>query len=607
MYKLKNLSIKNKMICIVLSVTIMTLIFSTTIIVFINLKGFKADMMRNLIVLATAVGGNSRASLIFDDIANAKRTLSSLKAESQIDSAALFNNQGEVFVTYTPDQASPYTPPTKIVPGEFIYKNHLEIIEPIYLENELIGLIYLKAHMREFESRVKKYLFFMGLIFIVTLITAYCLALFLQKFISDPLIYLTNTARKISRSTDYSVRVNYESSDELGILFSSFNEMLSEIEKREFELDEYRKHLEEKIIEIQLSGQKLKKSEETTRTILANAFDAIIVIDSNGIIKNWNRSAEKIFGWNSKEVVGTSLAEKIIPQEYREAHEKGMARFLSTGYGRVLNQQLEMTALHRSGEQFPVEFSISATKVDQSYIFTGIIRDITERKQAEKKLLNTQEQLRSLSNKLQSVREEEKASIAREIHDELGQVLTSLKIDLSWVRDHLQDNNNPLIEKIEGMNNLIEQTVQMIQRIATKLRPRILDILGICDALEWQAKEFQKRTGIECVLTIRPENIDLDPERSIALFRIYQEALTNVARHADANYVQSYFLKQNGKIILEICDNGKGMPQEKLEGSKSFGLFGIQERILVWNGEAKFLSKEGGGTTISVSIPLDQA
>jgi PAS domain S-box-containing protein len=585
----------------------MTLILSTTIIVFINLKGFKADMMRSLIVLATAVGGNSRASLIFDDIANARRTLSSLKAEPQIDSAALFNNRGEVFITYTSDQTSPYAPPTKIVQGEFIYKNHLEIIEPIYLENELIGFIYLKAHMRIFEARVKKYLFFTGLIFIVTLITAYCLALFLQKFISDPLLYLANTARKISLTTDYSVRVKHDNSDELGVLFSSFNEMLSQIEKREFELAEYRKHLEEKIVEVQLSGNKLKKSEETTRTILINAFDAIIIMDANGVVQNWNKSAETIFGWNSKEVVGKVLADKIIPQEYREAHKKGLARFLLTGQGRILNQQIEMTALHRSGDQFPVEFSISATKMDQNYIFTGIIRDITERKQAEQKLLNTQEQLRNLSNKLQSAREEEKARIAREIHDELGQVLTSLKIDLSWVKNNLQDTDDPLIEKIEEMNKLIGQTVQMVQRIATELRPRILDIFGICDALEWQAREFQKRTGIECVLTISPENIQLDPERSIALFRIYQEALTNVARHADANHVQSYFLKQNGKIILEICDNGKGMSQEELESSKSFGLFGIQERILIWKGEAKFLSKEGGGTTISVSIPWDQA
>lgn len=606
MEKLKNLSIKNKMISIVLFVTIMTLILSSTIMVFNNLKGFKADMMRNLTVLATAVGGNSRAALIFDDIANARKILSSLKAESQIDSAALLNKNGEVFITYTPDQTYTYTPPTKINQGQFIYKNHLEIIEPIYLENELIGLIYLKANMGVFETKVKKHLFLMGVILLVTLVTAYCLALVLQKIISDPLLILANTAKKISKSPDYSLRVHHDSEDELGILFKGFNEMLSQIEKREFELAKYRKHLEEKIIEVQLSGENLKKSEEATRTILVNAFDAIIVMNSNGIIMNWNKSAETIFGWNSIEVVGTLLADKIIPHEYREAHENGLHNFLNTGQGRVLNQQIEMTALNRSGKKFPVEFSISATKIDQSYIFTGIIRDITERKQAEKILLKSQEQLRNLSNKLQSAREEEKARIAREIHDELGQVLTALKIDLSWIKNNLQRNKGPLVEKIDGMNSLIEQTVQMVQRISSELHPRILDILGIGDALAWQARQFQKRTGIECVLTITPDSFELDPERSIALFRIYQEALTNVARHADANYVKSFFLIRDGKIILEICDNGKGMREEEIESSKSFGLFGIRERILIWKGEAKILSKAGKGTTISVSIPWDQ-
>ena len=602
----RNLPIKIKLIVIVMVISVSTLLISTAIFVTYDLKLMKQDLVRNLNVLASTVGFNSRSTLVFDDPTAAKNYLESLSEDGQIISAALYDSNFSIFVNYE-KTGSKFMEPVLIKVGKHLYPDHVEIIQSISLDEKVVGYIYLNADWSQYNKRLKLYMVVVGLILLGVITLSFYLAFRLQNIISSPLRTLASAALKISKSPDYSLRVHHDSDDELGVLFKGFNEMLSQIEKRECELAEYRKHLEEKIVEVQLSGEKLKKSEETTRTILVNAFDAIIVMDSNGVIKNWNKSAETIFGWNSKEVVGTVLAEKIIPQEYREAHEKGLAHFLLTGQGRVLNQQIEMPGLHRSGKQFPVEFSISVTKMDQSCIFTGIIRDITERKQAEQKLLNTQEQLRNLSNKLQSAREEEKARIAREIHDELGQVLTSLKIDLSWVSNNLQDTSDPLIEKIEGMNELIQQTVQMVQRIATELRPRILDIFGICDALAWQAKEFQKRTGIECVLTISPENIQLDPERSIAIFRIYQEALTNVARHAEADHVQTFFLKRDDKIILEICDNGKGMCEEEMETSKSFGLFGIRERVLIWKGEAKILSKEGKGTTISVSIPWDQA
>jgi signal transduction histidine kinase len=234
-------------------------------------------------------------------------------------------------------------------------------------------------------------------------------------------------------------------------------------------------------------------------------------------------------------------------------------------------------------------------------------RNAEKRKLAEEKMLKMQKQLRNLSNKLQSAREEDKAHMAREIHDEFGQTLTALKLDLSWLKNNLKKNETHLIDKINVMNHLIENTVQMVQRVASDLHPRILDLLGLCKALKWHTKEFQKRTRIECELTIIPENIELDPERSITLFRIYQEALTNVIRHSKANRVKSIFAQQKDQLVLEVSDNGIGMCEEEMENPKSFGLIGIRERVFVWGGETQILSKEGNGTTIRVTIPWNQA
>jgi len=579
-----GMHIKTKIVLIVLSITILTLSLSTCTFIYNDFKFFREDMKRNLTVLASAVGFNSRASLVFLDAEAAGKILLSLKDETQIQSAALYDSNNNLFVRYTQDDSSQFKAPTSLNEGQIFYKNHVEIVHPIFLEGKRVGKIYINAHLKELNDRLIKYLYIVGLILLVTLTIALFLAIKLQAIISNPILSLANTAKEIYQTSDYSIRVKHESLDELGTLFSGFNEMLSQIEKRDDEL---------------------KKNEESMRTILDNAFDAIITMDEDGLITTWNQRAVKIFGWHADEVVGKRLVDIIIPSQYRKDHIKGLERFLDTGIGKILNQQIQMAALRQDGTEFPVELAISAIKSEESYIFTGIIRDITERKRAEKNLLNTREQLRNLSNRLQSAREEERTRIAREIHDELGQTLTALKFDLTWINKNLFQPDAAVVEKIISMTDQIENTVQMVQRIASELRPQILDILGLCEALKWLSKEFQKRTGIQCELTIHPNHIDLDQERATAFFRIYQEALTNVARHANAGLVQSSFEKQDKQLVLKVKDNGKGMDISKAEDPESFGLIGIRERILVFGGETSIQSNRGEGTLITISIPTN--
>jgi signal transduction histidine kinase len=214
-------------------------------------------------------------------------------------------------------------------------------------------------------------------------------------------------------------------------------------------------------------------------------------------------------------------------------------------------------------------------------------------------LTKANEDLQTLSAHLQSVRENERTIIAREIHDELGQILTGLQINFSNMTMEL-----PQTEKTKTMSELIDNSIQTVQRISEDLRPSLLDKLGILPALEWHAEEFQTHMGIKCSVMSNTEDLVLDKDRSTAVFRIFQETLTNVARHANATIVKTDLIKENGSLILKITDDGKGITEKEIFSPKSFGIIGMRERTHFVNGELKINSVRGEGTTVTVSMPL---
>jgi len=212
-------------------------------------------------------------------------------------------------------------------------------------------------------------------------------------------------------------------------------------------------------------------------------------------------------------------------------------------------------------------------------------------------------QLRALAGRLQTVREEERTRAAREIHDELGQALTAIKLEFTALLRELPANQEPVRQRSQSILNLLDEGIQSIRRIATELRPGILDDLGLAAAVEWVAKEFQTRTGTKVHVSLPNVEIAMDPERDTALFRILQETLTNVARHASATQVDVRLAKEDGTLILEVRDNGKGIRQDQLSGGKSFGVLGMQERAVMLGGEINITGIPGKGTTVSVRIP----
>jgi signal transduction histidine kinase len=232
--------------------------------------------------------------------------------------------------------------------------------------------------------------------------------------------------------------------------------------------------------------------------------------------------------------------------------------------------------------------------------------DRAERRRTEERLKKSHEQLRALSMYLQHIREDERIRISRQVHDELGQALTGLKMDLYWLSSRVPKQLRAVREKTKTMSAHIDSTIQTVRRISTELRPGILDDLGLVAALEWQAGEFQKRTGIKCEVTSQIQEAILDEELNTVFFRIFQESLTNVVRHANASLVDVRLWEQEGNLWMEIKDNGRGISEAELSNTRSIGLLGMRERAALLSGEVIISGAPGQGTTVRVRIPREQ-
>jgi signal transduction histidine kinase len=229
--------------------------------------------------------------------------------------------------------------------------------------------------------------------------------------------------------------------------------------------------------------------------------------------------------------------------------------------------------------------------------------ELAERALTEQRLRSSEENLRALAGHLQSVREEERIHIAREIHDELGQALTGLKYDIGTLAKSALKDDPETAERTQGLSHAIDRIINSVRRIASGLRPEVLDEIGLAAAIEWQAREFQRRTGIRCTVDIERGFADPDKERSTAVFRIFQELLTNVARHANASRVKAQ-LTHGDAIELVVEDNGRGIKDVEIESPTSLGFMGLRERVLAFGGNIEVQGEEGKGTKVSVSIPM---
>jgi PAS domain S-box-containing protein len=481
------------------------------------------------------------------------------------------------------------------------------------------------------------------------------------------------------------------------------------------------------ITKLKAAEAAIRNNEEKRTLIMNAALDAIICIDSKGMITFWNPQAEKIFGWKEEEIMGKLLSAIIIPAAYAAMHDRGMENYLKTGHGPALNVLLQLKAINRTGIEFPIELTVLPIKQGDEEFFCAFIRDITERVKAQNEIINeknlsdsvinslpgvfylynragnflrwnknfetvtkysaeevaqmhpldffdsdhkklvakkidntfelgednvvadfllktkdkityyftgksieyrgedclagvgidfteriraqekireTTEQLRQLTAHLQSIREEERKRIGREIHDELGQQLTAIKMDVAWIDKKTPEDAIMIKGKLKSVISLLDGSNQSIRRILNELRPAILDDHGLMEALQWLGKQLTETRGIGFKFTSAETNLKLPGPIATCIFRVYQEALTNIVRHSKAKNIAVSLIINNNIITVHLADDGNGFDPLTVKNNKSFGILGMKERVLSLGGEFELISSPGNGTTISMRLFL---
>ncbi len=354
-----------------------------------------------------------------------------------------------------------------------------------------------------------------------------------------------------------------------------------------------------------ITGQKeAKESLQELDALKSSILDAIpqaVVGLENRRINFANTAVEEVFGWRPEDLIGKSVT--LFYRNDKEADEIGRYFYNTLEHQRTFVAEFrcrrkdgrDILCLMRSAR-------IGDELKQQRIVIT--YEDITEQRRAEEELANSREQLRNLSIHLQSVREKESTRIAREIHDELGQSLTAIQMDLAWLGSYMPPGDLSLAGKLQSMRHLVDTTIDSVHRISTELRPTLLDDLGLTAAIEWQVEEFQGRTGVQCEARLDCKDSAVEKDLATALFRVFQETLTNVARHAAATLVRVRLAQKGDELCLDVSDNGKGITPEQIGDPKSFGIVGIRERVNLWGGIVSISGKPRKGTTIRVRIPV---
>jgi len=357
--------------------------------------------------------------------------------------------------------------------------------------------------------------------------------------------------------------------------------------------------------EVMLAERRSGASQARLDAIVDSAMDAIVTVDAAQNVVLFNRAAEQIFGVRREEAIGAPL-ERFLPQRHRAAHHAHVEEFGRTGVSsRRMGDTTTLWAVRADGNEFPIEASISQAGEPGQHFYTVILRDVTLRKKAQDALQAQKDELRRLSAQVLEAREEEKTRIARELHDELGQLLTALKMDLAWLRERLPPGDADAAERAERMGRVLDQTVGSTRRISADLRPLMLDDLGLAEAANWLVGDFASRSGVQCEIRMTGNGAleGIDKSVATAIYRALQESLTNIARHAGARQAWVSVGADNGEIFFEVEDDGRGIAPADLAKTRSLGLKGMRERVDYLGGSIEVVRAPRGGTRVRVRLP----
>jgi len=353
--------------------------------------------------------------------------------------------------------------------------------------------------------------------------------------------------------------------------------------------------------------QSLKESEKLLKSVTSVLGEGLLVQNVHGELMVINPEAERLLGWTSKELRGKDVFNAIYwqePDSPKVDFTRELIRILNSEGGYTTEEDV---FIRKNGLLMPVSFVVTPL-LENSEIIAVVMafQDISLRKQAATDLYRSRESLRDLSAHLQSVREEERSRISRELHDGLGQMLATIKLDAQWIKAKQPADNGILLMRSESMIGLIDRTVSVMRRMAADMRPVMLDDLGLSAALDWLTEEVAEHSGLEIILKILNHDIDekLNDEVKTALYRITQECLTNIVRHTNAKQVVISLSLIEGKLKLIVSDDGNGIDVRKTRAKDSYGMIGMQERVYALRGELNVNSIEGEGLSIEVEIPI---
>lgn len=350
----------------------------------------------------------------------------------------------------------------------------------------------------------------------------------------------------------------------------------------------------------------LRESERRFRAVFDQSLQLLGIVSPDGVLEDVNATALAMIGERREDVVGRPFWETPWWTYDAKVQERLRRALTTAARGEVV--RYEVMHYDRKGDEHVVDATITPVRDETGTVvhILALGHDVTERKQVADALRRSREQLRQLAARLQAVREEERTAIAREIHDELGQALTGIKMDVSWLLGRVPKTWKRVRLRGHALTELLDGTIDAVRDLSSRLRPSVLDDLGLAAAVEWQTAEFARRTGIEVDLT-EVQELPLDRERGTALFRILQEALTNVARHASASCVRVSLRRSDGEIVLRVADDGKGLTTAEIDDPTALGLLGMRERAAVLGGEVRFGQEPAGGTRVTASMPLGTA
>ena len=457
---------------------------------------------------------------------------------------------------------------------------HCDLFTPILISDMRLGTVRLGYSYAAVEKEIAKARQQILIIGLVTTVVGGVAAYLLATFISSPVKRITAATREVAAG-NLDTLLEIERRDEIGDLANSFNKMTEDLRRTTI-------------------------SKDYVDNIIGSMNDTLVVVDLEAKITNVNRATCELLGYEEDELIGKDI-NLIVPQEEEIFKSRGFQRLLRQAS--VVNHELDYLA--RSGKPIPVLFSAAVLKNKEEGVVgaVGIARDITERRLAEEALRKSERELRFLSSQLLVAQEKERRRLSIELHDELGQALMVLKLKLRSIREGLQPEQTGLQAACDGLLGYINEISENVRRLSRDLSPSILEDLGLSAAIRWLVEKSCKHSNLESSLEMTELEDLFTRERQITVYRIVQECLTNVAKHAQATHVSVTIRKQDDLFFFRVEDNGKGFDVKKVFGkdprTKGLGLAAMYERTRMLKGSLDIWSQEGAGTKITFTVPLD--